>query len=278
MAVPKYDGMFQAVISSLKALGGSASIDELEVKAAELLKLSEKDLSIIHKGNRTEFSYRLAWARTYLKNAGLVDNSERGVWSLTNQGEKTSNIDPSEIKKITKSKDSLEGNTYLGTPEEDAKPNWEDQIISELKLLSPNAFERLTQRILRESGFTQVEITGKSGDGGIDGTGVIKLNLLSFHVNFQCKRYKDAVGSDKVRDFRGAMVGRSDKGLIITTGRFTEDAKKEASRDGAPPLELIDGNELAKMLKHFKLGVDVQMVESVEVNKKWFEDFNSATP
>jgi restriction system protein len=69
--------------------------------------------------------------------------------------------------------------------------------------LKPDAFERLAQRILREAGFTKVQVTGKSGDGGIDGIGILRVNLVSFVVLFQCKRYKNSVGSGSVRDFRG---------------------------------------------------------------------------
>ena len=138
------------------------------------------------------------------------------------------------------------------------------------------SFERLCQRLLRESGFIQVEITGRSGDGGIDGRGVVKLGqIISFHVHFQCKRYRDSISSPLIRDFRGAMVGRADKGIFITTGSFTRDARQEALRDGAPPLDLIDGDDLVKMLKTFRLGVTVRekIVEEVSVDKRWFETF-----
>jgi len=91
-------------------------------------------------------------------------------------------------------------------------------------------------------------------------------------VVFQAKRYKDTVPSGIVRDFRGAMVGRADKGLIITTGTFTRDAKFEAQRDGAPPIDLIDGEELAEKLKNLSIGVDVETatIEKVTINKEWF--------
>ncbi len=139
--------------------------------------------------------------------------------------------------------------------------------------MSPDAFERLCQRLLRESGFIQVEVTGRSGDGGIDGKGVVKLGgILSFHVIFQCKRYKDSVSSGAIRDFRGAMVGRADKGLFLTTGTFTQDARSEAQRDGAPPLDMIDGDDLIYMLKDLRLGIDVKekMHEEISVNRDWF--------
>ncbi|WP_339096654.1 restriction endonuclease [Deinococcus sp. VB142] len=276
MTVPKFDQMFNAVLDSLKKLGGSASIEELEELVARNLNLNDRDLAEIHKGNTTKFSYNLAWTRTYLKKAGLLDNSERGVWALTNEGQQRSRVDGSEIKRIAHAQDKRNSVNRDEDEPEVARLNWEDELLEKVKNLSPKAFEHLAQRILRESGFVQVEVTGKGGDGGIDGKGVVRLNLLSFHVHFQCKRYKEVVTPDKIRDFRGAMVGRSDKGLLITTGRFTPEARKEANRDGAPPLELIDGQELVTMLKNLRLGVKVRMVESVEVDGRWFDDFNKA--
>ena len=137
--------------------------------------------------------------------------------------------------------------------------------------IDPSAFERLVQRLLRESGFIHVEVTGRSGDGGIDGKGIVRINgMLSFHVHFQCKRYQGSVSASHIRDFRGAMVGRADKGLFITTGTFTRDAIRESTRDGAPPLDLIDGDQLADKLKELNLGLETQLVEQVLVDEDWF--------
>lgn len=148
---------------------------------------------------------------------------------------------------------------------------WQQQLHRILLSLDPSAFERLVQRLLQESGFIQVQVTGKSGDGGIDGVGIARINgFLSFHVLFQCKRYQGSVTASQIRDFRGAMQGRTDKGLIITTGTFTRDAVKEATRDGAPPIDLIDGEQLVQRLKELGLGVKITMIESVEVNPDWF--------
>lgn len=139
--------------------------------------------------------------------------------------------------------------------------------------MDPYAFERLVQRFLRESGFIQVQVTGQTGDGGIDGIGIMRLGgLLSFHVIFQCKRYKGSVSASQVRDFRGAMVGRADKGLLITTGNFTKDAIREATRDGAPAIDLIDGDLLINKLKELGLGVNIEIVEveDISIDKDWF--------
>jgi restriction system protein len=168
---------------------------------------------------------------------------------------------------------------HENTPEnsldqEQPDDGWRDQLLSLLQAMPPDAFERLSQRILRESGFIKVEVKGKSGDGGIDGIGVLRVNLVSFQVFFQCKRYKDSVSASAIRDFRGAMVGRTDKGLFITTGRFTPDAKREATRDGAPQIELIDGEQLCELLKSLNLGLKTEMIEHVTVVPEVFREFD----
>ena len=134
-------------------------------------------------------------------------------------------------------------------------------------------FERLAQRLLREAGFLTATVTGRSGDGGIDGIGVYRMSLLSFPVFFQCKRYKGSVGAGAVRDFRGAMAGRGDKGLLITTGTFTSDAKVEATRDGAPPIDLIDGDRLCDLLKDYEVGVRIaaRQIEDVTIDHSYFD-------
>jgi restriction system protein len=161
----------------------------------------------------------------------------------------------------------------FGISSEEIEKDWTDALLTCLKGMEPAAFERLSQRVLRESGFVKVEVTGKSGDGGIDGTGVLRMNLISFQVLFQCKRYAGSVGAGAVRDFRGAMQGRADKGLVITTGTFTPDARKEATRDGAPAIDLIDGEALCYLLKDLKLGVDVREIrtEEITVSEAFFD-------
>jgi restriction system protein len=281
MPVPKFDQLFNPLLTVLHALGGSASIEEQEEKIASALKLTEKDLQVIHRGNRTKFSYNLAWARTYLKQYGLIDNSSRGIWVLTAQGQKTQQVDADEVKrKCREDSRALRQNAQVATEipdgSEPTSSDWEDEVTEALKKMEPAAFERLCQRVLRESGFVQVEVTGRSGDGGIDGKGILKMgSILSFHVFFQCKRYKGSVSNAVIRDFRGAMDGRADKGVIITTGTFTRDARLEALRDGATPLDLIDGIELVQMLKNFRLGIEVKekVIEDIVVDKKWFLDF-----
>ncbi|MFK4474917.1 restriction system protein [Paenibacillus sp. RC73] len=279
MAVPKYDELFNPALQALHSLGGSSSIAEMEEEVIKILNLSETDVADLHKGNTTKLSYRLAWARTYLKRFGLLENSSRGIWSLTQRGLTTESVDKKQVKDIVQNSNyqvNIAGSEFEEENEDVSEEyEWKDRLLEIVKHISPDSFERLCMRLLRESGFTHVTVTGKSGDGGIDGKGVVKLGgLLSFHVVFQCKRYKDSVGSGVVRDFRGAMQGRADKGLIISTGTFTRDARQEAQRDGASPIDLIDGEMLTEKLKELKLGVRVEekIIEDIIIKEDWFSN------
>ena len=283
-SVPAMPELLNPTLSAIRALGGSASIEEIDNQVIKQLALSSDVAQVPHgNGRQTELKYRLGWARTYLKKSGLIDNSERGVWSLTSSGHDISHIDPDEIVKTVVQRDQNERlrRAYEGVPTDESDAaiedpsletaSWRENLLNTLLEMPSDAFERLCQRLLRESGFIEVEVTGRSGDGGIDGHGIIRLaGLVSFPVLFQCKRYRNNVGTGVVRDFRGAMAGRADKGIILTTGGFTREAQQEATRDGAPPIDLIDGDLLINKLKELKLGVSTRMVEAVEVDRDWF--------
>ncbi len=278
--IPGYDSFFNPVLNALRSLGGSGSIQEINQTVVEQEHLSDEVLSVIHepgKSTQTEVAYRLAWARTYLKKYGVLENSGRGVWALTPKASGIGVIDPREVVRAVQGLTRREGSKIepekaisveIGTEEE-----WKQKLFQVLtQKLDAAAFERLVQRLLRESGFTQVEVTGRSGDGGIDGRGIARIHgVLSFHVLFQCKRYRGSVGASEIRDFRGAMVGRTDKGLFITTGTFTPAAIKEATRDGAPAIDLIDGNDLGNRLRELSLGVGTETIEVVKIDHAWFD-------
>ena len=190
------------------------------------------------------------------------------------------NVDPSEVVRFVRALDKQHSPKKRQVDETvrelSEAEGWKDKLSFTLtQKLDPSGFERLVQRILRESGFIHVEVTGRTGDGGIDGKGIARIHgFMSFHVLFQCKRYKGSVSASEIRDFRGAMVGRAaDKGLFITTGSFTSGAIKEATRDGAPPIDLVDGDELAEKLRNLSLGVKTELVERIIVDETWFENF-----
>ncbi len=270
-------------MQAVRAIGDSGSIEEIVEKVIELEGFTEEQQAVLHgEGPRTQIEYRLAWARTYLKGMGALNNSERGVWSTTELGraiafEEVAALHASyvaqlrEARRIKKSAATEQG---AEGGEEEADRDWKQRLLEVLLEVPPDSFERLARRLLREAGFVSATVTGKSGDGGIDGIGIYRLSLVSFPVFFQCKRYKGSVGSSAVRDFRGAMSDRGDKGLLITTGSFTAEAKQEATRDGAPPIDLIDGERLCDLLREYQLGVRsiVRQVEDIEIAPEFFSD------
>lgn len=286
MNVPTFDQLMAPALRALKAMGGSATNEELLAKIIELEEYPPEVQSFAHTDHRqTKLNYNLAWARTYLKKVGAVENSARGVWSLTKIGEALTPEEigavPARVRRLHAATRRARKQNAIAVDDETnpdsengeiAELHWKDELLSVLRDLRPAAFERLAQRLLREAGFIKVEVTGRSGDGGIDGVGVLRVNLLSFHVLFQCKRYEGSVGAGAIRDFRGAMVGRSDKGLFITTGTFTADAKREATRDGAPAIDLVDGDLLCDLLKQLKLGVRLELVEKTIIEASWFAE------
>ena len=277
--IPKWNELLGPTIRALNALGGSATIQEIADKVVELEEFTPEQLAVPHGDTgRSEIEYRLAWARTILKNLGAVTNSARGVWALTEYGK---SVEDSELidrerewrKELAARRERDEG-PDVEPSELQPDADWKSDLLQRILNLPPDAFERLAQRLLREAGFAKVTVTGRSGDGGIDGVGVYKVSLMSFPTFFQCKRYKGTVGPGAVRDFRGAMAGRGDKGLLITTGSFTKDAKTEATRDGAQPIELINGEELCDLLKQYDLGVVTRQrfEEDVFVVSEFFDD------
>ena len=282
--VPQYHEMLWPALQAVIALGGSASIAELDAAVIDREQFSPEAQSVLHgDGPTTEIQYRLAWARTYLKGMGLLTNSQRAVWSVTELGQTVREDQIPQLhaefvattrkkSKTKKRRGKSDVESEIDQVEAEAEADWKDALLETLLNMSPPAFERLAQRLLRESGFSSAVVTGRTGDGGIDGLGVYQISLLSFPVFFQCKRYSGSVGASAVRDFRGAMAGRGEKGLLITTGTFSNDARAESKRDGAPPIDLIDGDRLCDLLKEYAIGVTTtpRVVEDVKIEGDYF--------
>ena len=289
--MPPYHELLWPALQAVADLGGSASISEIVETVIKREGFSDAQQAVLHNdGPETEIGYRLAWARTYLKGMGLLTNSSRGVWALTDEGtalvtdpsatddQRSERIRELRARYLTDMRASRRARVPQEDEPDEAQPSgersWKEQLLEQLMSMAPDAFERLARRLLREADFDSVNVTGQSGDGGIDGLGVYRLGLVSFPVFFQCKRYRGSVSPSAVRDFRGAMAGRGDKGLLITTGTFTADAKKEATRDGAPPIDLIDGDRLCELLKRYDLGVrtTTRTVEDVAIDAAFFAE------
>jgi restriction system protein len=268
------------VIQAIRELGGSGRPDEVRGVIARDLRMSDAEQSEpLPSGVQTRFENQVHWARFYLAKAGYIDSSQRGVWTLTEKGRALGAVTPGEIQQIIREVSAQKpapGTASGGATDVDkivpAVSNYREELAQTLQGLPAAGFERFCQRLLRESGFQEVTVTGRSGDGGIDGIGILQVNaLVSFKVLFQCKKYAGSVTPSHVRDFRGAMTGRADKGIIITTGSFTSEARKEAVRDGAPPIELVDGEKLAGMMERLELGLRPR--QTFELDAAFFNEY-----
>lgn len=277
------------VFIALKELGGSGTNDEILNQVIKDLNIPDEVADITHMGkvNQSELSYQLAWARTYLSKYGVIQNSARSVWSITPDFVGVDELDEKEIvasvvKKnaekrnkpatVTTAEDSPEDDDPTNNDEEfpdEIKP-WKEKLAEILQTMDPYGFERLTQRVLRECGFSQVEVTKKSGDGGIDGTGKLKINgIFSFNVAFQCKRYSGVVGAPDIRDFRGSLTTNIEKGLFITTGTFSKAAREEACSPGKQQIDLLDGEDFINKLTEYEIGV--HPVTTYAIDEEFFK-------
>lgn len=278
---------FGPVLDALKDLGDSGKPGEVCDRIATNLQLSDEILDETLKSGISRFNNQVAWARQYLTWEGFLDSSKYGTWKLTEKGrsEKITQKEADEIfRKWTKihaenrkKKQNSDISDVLVNEEmpSDAISNEEAlDLISTLRGLSPLGFEKVCKELLRESGFENVDITGGSADGGIDGYGTLEINpFVSFKVLFQCKRYGkgNLVSRAQVGDFRNAMIGRAEKGIIITTSGFSNAAEQEANREGAPQIELVNGTKLVKMFERVELGVTKR--EVFDVDPTYFEKF-----
>lgn len=289
---PVFIRFLKPVIEILKELGGSGNAGEVVDLVIDRMNISDEELSIVNKNGGSRIKNQVNWARMYLVNAGIIDNSTRGVWSLTDNGESFTLKNHDDAYRLFKSVQAKfkgeelpveePANEEADTVSDDSffddstslQLNHREQLIRILRALPPSGFEKICQRLLRESGFKKVTVTGKTGDGGIDGEGILEINpLITFKVLFQCKRYKEnnTIGSSVIRDFRGAMQGRADKGIILTTSSFTKEAKKEAVRDGAPPIELVDAEGLVDLFENRELGL--KPVTVYDLDHLFFREF-----
>ncbi|MDD3146042.1 MAG: restriction endonuclease [Candidatus Riflebacteria bacterium] len=278
------------LLDALRELGDSGTPKEVSDLIARNLKIPDKKKEELMESGSARFHNQVCWARQYLVWEGLISSEKRGVWQLTKQGRETFlNNETSRVlfKKWvevhTKERKSKQGSNQPSESKETADEKIEnieslaelshrEKLLNVLWRISPDGFERLCKYILRLYGFENVQVTPKGRDGGIDGFGTLQLNpFVSFRVIFQCKRYKGTVSRAQVGDLRNAMIGRADKGIMMTTGNFSEDAKREAEREGAPPIELIDAEALIDLMEKEEIGLKPKTV--YDVDYQFFEKY-----
>jgi len=271
------------LLDALRQLGDSGTPKEVSELIAKNLNLPDEKVEELMESGTPRFHNQVCWARQYLVWEGLILSEKRGVWQLSKQGRKTFLGEDDSRRLFKKWVDAHvkhrkgKQETEISIEKKDAPEekiesidsieefSHREKLLAILRKISPDGFERLCKYILRLYGFENVEVTPKGRDGGIDGYGTLQLNpFVSFKVIFQCKRYSGTVSRAQIGDLRNAMIGRADKGIMITTGNFSEDAKREAAREGAPPIELIDAETLINMMEKEEIGLKPRTIYDVD--------------
>jgi restriction system protein len=282
------------ILDSLRALGGSGTPKEVTEKIIVDQRVSEKKLSEKISSGMSRFQNQVYWGRQYLVWEGLLESTKKGIWKLSEKGYTTHLTEDdshkiflkwvgiyAERRKQRELADSKE--TELAIEEIDideatnAKASYKQELLSILRNMKPLNFEKFSLLLLRENDFEDLKLTGGSKDEGIDGFGVLRINpFVSFRVLFQCKRYSEEnkVKRTQIADFRNAMLGRADKGIFITTSFFTKEAEVEATRDGAPPIELVDADKLVEMIEKTELGL--KPITTYELDHDFFQQYSGA--
>ena len=269
------------ILDALRELGDSGSPKEVSDLIAKNLNIPDEKKEELTESGVPRFHNQVCWARQYLVWEGFLSSAKRGLWTLTEKG-RTGHITESQGRNIFRKWVAIHAAAREAKniekkhakiheiQDDDIDADREDsphrvELLNLLKSLSPEGFENLCKYILRVFGFENVVVTPRGKDDGIDGYGVLQINpFVSFKVIFQCKRYQGTVSRAQVGDLRNAMIGRADKGIMMTTGIFSEEAKREASRDGAPPIELIDGEALLNMIEQEEIGLKTKTIFEID--------------
>ena len=278
---PGAETLKRIVLEKLRDMEMPVSKSQVGTAVADQLGLTAEQRSVLAPDGRLSLvDWEVGWALSEFKVTGFLSQPRTGLWTLTDDG-RSSPLEDHRRRYRERSRErrrqrqtaaaTLDGRVEA---EDETEADWQQELLDLMKAMAPAAFEHLAAELLRTAGFDDVTVTGRSGDGGIDGIGTYRpAGLVSFRTAFQCKRYAGSVGPGAVRDFRGSFVGQADRGIFITTGMFTPTAIEEAVRPGAPPVDLVDGDALCDLLKQHRIGVHVQerTIEDVTVRTDYFE-------
>lgn len=293
VSLPSVKELYNPVLCALHNLGGEGTNQSIDAEVSRILSLSEEQLSVEYKSRRTSVVLdRIGWARSHLKIAGLLDSPRRKTWALTKLGMSTTKLDPREVGRAIRKGRTPRENTGQPKPKNihldtdslaradvaevfQSADAWQDELHDILHGMSPQSFARFFEHIFREEGIDQVEVVNTSGNGEIEGT-MVSGGFLSFRVAFRFTTRNNLIGSQEVDRFRRfVQSSRADKGILITTGSYTQEAIRDSMRRPNPTIELLDGEQFLERLKERSLGITTRqvIVEQVVVDRSFFDRF-----
>jgi restriction system protein len=310
MAIPKYNEFFPSFLTAMKD-GQVHNFRDVVNACADAFQLTDQERKEKMPSGKNYLSDRVGWARTYLKNAGLLTNIAKGKLQLTDEGIRVANSEPEKVTLEYLSKydsfrkfygkeiqftpgspnampSNLEARESLSPQEQienaiaEMNKALADELMDEVLKIDCYDFEKLIIKLLVAMGYgstlnNQNSVTAKSGDEGIDG--ILTADKFGFDsIYIQAKQWKTSsvIGRPEIQKFGGAMMGQgASKGLFITTTRFSDAAQEYAKKNLASKIVLVDGETLAKLLIEYDIGVStVETYRVKKVDSDFFADFN----
>ena len=286
MPIPDFQTMMLPFLK-LAEDGKEHSKQEAFDSLATLFKLSEAELrELLPSGKQGLFDNRVGWTKTHLKKAGLINPTRRGFFSISDRGLELLKQNPTKIDlnllkqypefrefisfksdrkviEIPKEEENITPQESLYNAYQRITDDLAKDILQQIKTVSPKSFENIVVDLLVKMGYggsykDAAQAIGRSGDEGVDG--VINQDTLGIdRIYIQAKRWQDKpVGHPDIRDFIGALdFKHADRGIFITTSTFTKEVKGNVDRS-SKRIILIDGNELAKLMITYNVGVTVE--------------------
>ena len=270
--MPKQSEIEMPLLGCLEKMGGKARPREIyDCLTQHFSDLTDSDLAETLQSGGLKWTNRIQWVRQRLVSVGEMASPEHGVWAITDRGRKRlKERGNSEIVAPTKPSDEIHLVTRptsavnLEELSDDYAEAFKQKTIQKLQDLTPEQFERFAGVLLAAYGFVEVRVSGRAGDGGIDGHGKLKVGLATMNVAFQCKRWQGPVGRPEIDKFRGAIQGEYEQGIFFTTSDFSRQALDASLKKGAVPILLVNGDGIAQLMLDKQLGVKRRPVEIYE--------------
>lgn len=279
-----------AIIKALQDFGGPTKSSLVKEKASEYSFFTDSDRERKSPNGKSQLDFRLQWAMSNLKKAGLLHSPKRGIWDLTQLGKEVNlnNFDvwddvyaisttlweEARSQKLAQKEQNQTSLTTQSVDEDtitdsDDAELWREQLLTKLQEMNPYKFEELIVNLMRKIGI-RMETTSKSNDSGIDGIGYLRTpELMTYKIVLQTKRFSTGqVTGPDISNFAGTISGHNaDRGIFVTTSSYTKDAISR-SRQGANLITLVDGDELVDLLLEYEMGVSEKTI--VVINDKMF--------
>jgi len=274
MAYPKQSEIEIPLLLEIDKAGGKARPQDVYAKVAQhFSQLTAEDLErhLESSPSINKWQNHVQWARQKLIVKGELDGSVRGVWKLTDLGKKRIEVTPTPSPVPPPKPEEITLQDLLESHESAVRA----RLADKLRNLDPTDFEVFSKDLLQALGFAEVKVTQRSRDGGIDGFGKLRQGIVKIDAAFQCKRWQGVVPRPEIDRFRGAISGKFDQGIFLTTSSFSQEALDASIRPGAVPIIMVDGEKMLELMIQNGIGVLRRPLQLLDIDEDFFRERNS---